>query len=142
MSAPRGAAPDWSPSDRSRVWLPAARRLVGSWLSDRPFLWGAAAAVLANAGLYLYVWWIVPGLPELIPLHYDPTGTVDQIGRPSGLFWLAVIGSLVLVANLVIAGVVHAFERVAAHVLLWAALGVQVVLAGGVWLLVAKAAGE
>ncbi|HEV8635063.1 MAG TPA: hypothetical protein VG370_12590 [Chloroflexota bacterium] len=132
----------WSASARPWTGLLRLRWLVGSWLSDRPFAWAAIAAVLANAGLYLYVWWIVPGLPELIPLHYDPTGTVDQIGRPGGLFRLPIVGSLVLVANLAIAGVVHLFERTAGHVLVWTALGVQVVLAGGVWLLIAKAAGE
>ena len=141
MSARRGAAPDWSES-RGGPWLLLLRRLVDSWWSDRAFVWGALAAVLANAGLYLYVWWLVHGQPELIPLHYDPTGTVDLIGRPSELFRLPLIGSLILSANLVIAGVVHRYERVAGHVLLWTALGVQLVLASGVWLLIAKAAGE
>jgi hypothetical protein len=141
VSARRDAAPDWSASER-RPWPLLLRRLVASWLSDRAFLWGAVAAVLANAGLYLYVWWIIPGLPEMLPLHYDATGTVDLIGRPSELFRLPSIGSLILAANLAIAGLAHAFERPAGHVLLWTALGVQLVLASGVWLLIAKAAGE
>jgi hypothetical protein len=141
VSARGGAAPDWSES-RLRPWLLLLRRQVEAWLSDRAFVWGAIAAVLANAGLYLYVWWIVPGLPELIPLHYDPTGTVDVIGRPGELFRLPQCGCLILAATRAGAGAAHRFERVAGHVLLWAALGVQLVLASGVWLLIAKAAGE
>jgi hypothetical protein len=141
LSARRGAAPEWSDA-RERGLPPLLRRLVASWLSDRVFLWGVLAAVLANAGLYLYVWLVVPGLPELIPLHYDPTGAVDLIGRSVELFRLPLIGSLVLAADLLIAGAVHRFERLAAHVMLWTALGVQLVLASGVWLLVAKAAGD
>jgi hypothetical protein len=140
VSARRGAAPDWSAAGE-RPGLDRRRRLVASWLSDRAFLAGALAAVLANAALHLYVRSVVPGLPAQVPLHYDPTGTPDLIGSSTELFRRPAIGSLVLVANLLIAGVVHPFERLGGHLLIWTALGVQLLLASGVGLLIARAAG-
>lgn len=114
-------------------------RLPATALTDRPLLGAAAAALIANLALYLYLWRVAPTLPELMPLHYDAFGVVDQIGRASELFRLPLIGSLVLVVDVALAWALHARERPAAHVLAWAGLGVQLVLASGAWLVISRA---
>jgi hypothetical protein len=101
-----------------------------------------AATLLANLATYLYVWSALPGLPELMPLHYNGAGVVDLIGRPAELMRLPAIGTLLLVANASIALTLHRRERPGAHVLLWTALVAQLVIGSGTWVLVTKAAGE
>ena len=123
--------------------LPTRRRgqvsLPRSWLGDRPLLAVAAAALLANLALYVYLWRVIPSLPEVMPLHYDALGIVDQLGRPAELFRLPIIGTIVLAADAVLAAMLHSRERPAAHVHAWASLGVQLVLASGAWLVISRA---
>jgi hypothetical protein len=123
--------------------LPAGRRgqisLPRSWLGDKALVAALAAALLANLALYAYLWRITPTLPEVMPLHYDALGVVDQLGRPDELFRLPMIGTLVLVVDALLAVLLHGRERPAAHVLAWAALGVQLVLASGAWLVISRA---
>ena len=116
-----------------------APRLPASALADRPLVGASAVALLANLALYVYLWRVTPTLPELMPLHYDALGVVDQIGRPSELFRLPLIGTLVLLVDGLLAAVLHERERPAAHVLVWAALAVQLVLASGAWLVISRA---
>jgi hypothetical protein len=113
-------------------------RLPASVLADRALLAVLAAALLVNLALYAYLWRVTPTLPEVMPLHYDALGVVDQLGRPAELFRLPIIGSVVLVADALLAAALHPRERPAAHVLVWAALGVQLVLASGTWLVIAR----
>lgn len=113
--------------------------LAATWWSDRPLAAALIAATLANLALYAYVWRALAGLPEMMPLHYDAQGVVDQLGRPSELFRLPIIGSIVLVADAALAALMHRRERPAAHVLIWVGLGVQVVLASGAWLVITRA---
>jgi hypothetical protein len=114
-------------------------RLPASAVADRPLLGALTLALIANLALYLYLWRVTPNLPEVMPLHYDALGIVDQLGRPAELFRLPIIGTIVLAADALLAALLHERERPAAHVLAWAALGVQLVLASGAWLVVTKA---
>jgi hypothetical protein len=109
-------------------------RLLGSALADRPLVAAVAVALLANLALYAYLWQVTPTLPEVMPLHYDALGVVDQLGRPSELYRLPLIGSLVLGVDTLLAAALPA-----AHVLVWGALAVQVVLASGAWLVISRA---
>jgi uncharacterized membrane protein len=115
------------------------RRLPDAALSDRPLLAVFALALVANLALYLYLWRVTPSLPEVMPLHYDALGVVDQLGRPAELFRLPMIGSVVLLVDAVLSAFLQERERPAAHVLVWAALGVQLVLASGAWLVISRA---
>jgi hypothetical protein len=114
-------------------------RLAASALADRPLVVALAVSLLANLALYAFLWQVTPTLPEVMPLHYDALGVVDQLGRPAELFRLPLIGSLVLAVDALLAAVLHGRERPAAHVLAWGALAVQVVLASGAWLVISRA---
>jgi uncharacterized membrane protein len=92
--------------------------------------------------MYAYVWSVQGSLPELMPLHYNGAGVVDLIGRPSELVKLPAIGTGILLANAVLAWLLHRAERPAAHLLVWAAFVAQLVFGSGAWVLVQKAAGE
>jgi hypothetical protein len=116
-----------------------AVRLTASALADRPLVAALAVSLLANLALYAYLWQVTPTLPEVMPLHYDALGVVDQLGRPAELYRLPLIGSLVLVVDALAAVALHGRERPAAHVLVWGALAVQVVLASGAWLVISRA---
>jgi hypothetical protein len=109
--------------------------------NDRPFLTGALLGLVANLAGYGYVWASLGRVPQLLPLHYNGGGYVDQVGAAADLFRLPAIGTLVLLANLALALTLHERERPAAHVLLWTAVAVQMVLGSGVWVLIDKAAG-
>jgi hypothetical protein len=64
-----------------------------------------------------------------LPLHFNVLGEVNRVGERSEVFWLPLIGSLVLGANLAGALVVHARrEAVAAYILVGMAVLVQVLL--------------
>jgi len=121
----------------------SSRRTVAatSVLGDLGLRVAVAATVLANLAVYGYVWTAIPGLPELMPLHYNGVGVVDLIGRPAELLRLPEIGTVVLGANLALAFALHRAERPAAHILLWTALAVQLMVGAGAWILVTKAAG-
>lgn len=122
----------------------SGRRSVAatSVLGDLGLRVAVSVAVLANLTVYGYVWTAIPGLPELMPLHYNGVGVVDLIGRPAELLRLPGIGTVVLGANLALAFALHRAERPAAHILLWTALAVQLMIGAGAWILITKAAGE
>jgi hypothetical protein len=102
--------------------LPAwSDRLAQAWL---------AAAVIANLALFAYIALRFPGLPNLLPLHFDPTGAPDRIGYRVELFRLPAIGLVVLTVNSTIGLLLHRRERLAAYVLLAAAFLTQLLLAG------------
>jgi hypothetical protein len=99
------------------VW---SDRLAQAWL---------VAAVLTNLALFGYIALRFPGLPNLLPLHFDPTGVPDRIGYRIEVFRLPVIGLVVLVANATIGLLLYQRERLAAYLLLAAAVLTQLLLA-------------
>lgn len=109
-------------------FLPSPLGALAIW-RDRPLLAGAALGLLADLSLYAYMCWRYSGLPERLPLHFNVLGEVNRVGERSEVFWLPLIGSLVLGANLAGALAVHARkEAVAAYILVGMAVLVQVLL--------------
>jgi hypothetical protein len=90
-------------------------------------------AMALNAALFAYICVRYQSLPALIPLHFDALGEPDRIGPRGDLFWLPAIGLLVLGANAVLGALLHARERLAAHLLLAAAVLEQLLLAVAIW---------
>jgi uncharacterized membrane protein len=98
--------------------------------------------LVLNLAFYAYVWSAQPGLPELMPLHYNGAGVVDLIGRPAELMKLPAIGTMILLLNGAVALALRGRERPAAMLMLVVACAVQLVFGSGAWVLVSKAAGE
>jgi len=92
-------------------------------------LGGASVAVLALFGFLAARF---PTLPRLLPLHFDALGDPDRLGPQGQVFFIPLIGLVVLLVNGALGGVLYRHERLAAyllwggaaavHVLLWAAV--------------------
>ncbi len=89
------------------------------------FLVLALMALLASFG---YVSAKYPGLPELMPLHFNFAGEPDLIGPPRDAFRMPIIGLLILVANGVVAAAIHGWQRAAGRLLLVATVFMQLVM--------------
>ncbi|MHB0870015.1 MAG: PH domain-containing protein [Chloroflexota bacterium] len=86
------------------------------------------AAVLLLLVSFGYVSAKFPELPELMPLHFNFAGEPDLIGPPRDAFRMPGIGLLILLANGVLAALVHSWQRAAGRVLVAATLFVQLVM--------------
>lgn len=93
---------------------------------DRPaqvLLTGGLVALLALTGLLCFRF---PNLPPLIPLHFDALGMPDRLGVRGQIFFLPLIGLIVLTVNGILGGLLYRRERLAAYLLWGGALTVQV----------------
>ncbi|HVC32407.1 MAG TPA: hypothetical protein VNL16_02745 [Chloroflexota bacterium] len=109
--------------------IAAARAVVGSSLWRDPIAVGLiVASIVGLSALAIYVHAWLPSLPRLLPLHYNGQGSVDLIGPRSDLYKMPGIGAVVFISDLVVSGVLHRRERLAALILLAASALVQVML--------------
>jgi hypothetical protein len=84
--------------------------------------------LLLNVGFFAYLCWRYPGLPSIVPLHFDAAGAVDRSGARISLFILPLIGVLVWGGNGALGLLLRAREHVAAYLLWSGTLIVQVLL--------------
>lgn len=87
-----------------------------------------AGAALADAALYAYVAWWYPAFPNAMPVHFNAAGLADRWGPAFALFWLPEIGTIVLVANVLLSVLLPLRRPMTALLLLASALMVQVFL--------------
>ncbi len=73
-----------------------------------------------------------PGLPPLLPLHFDAAGLPDRLGSRGEIFYIPLIGFVVLAVNGVLGGALYARERLGAYLLWGAGFLVQVLFWGAV----------
>ncbi len=69
-----------------------------------------------------------PDLPRLLPLHFDAYGDADRLGPQGQIFFLPLIGLLILVVNGLLGGVLYRRERQAAYLLWGGAMVIQLLL--------------
>jgi hypothetical protein len=72
-------------------------------------------ALLVLVGLLAFEF---PGLPSLVPLHFDAAGNADRLGSRVNIFTIPLIGLLAFLSNGALGWLVHNRERVASY-LLW-----------------------
>ena len=96
-----------------RDWLGLALLAVG-------FL-----ALLALIGLLCFRF---PGLPRLVPLHFDVVGDPDRLGPRGQIFVIPLIGLLALLLNGTLGGLAYRRERVASYVLWGGVVLIQVLV--------------
>jgi hypothetical protein len=119
-SAHRRAA--WSPEhEHSPIWM------------DRWSVALLALAILANAGLGIFLWQRFETFPDLIALHYNAFGEADIIGNKSEIYRLPLIGTIIWSSNAALAVVASRYDRVMARATLTVGLVVQVMFAAGAW---------
>jgi hypothetical protein len=93
---------------------------------DLWFWSGALLGAVANFILWGLVASLYSGLPNRLPLHFDPRGRVDLVGPREGLLIVPLIGSMTALVNSFLGLVVHHRERFAVYLLLGVNLLVQI----------------
>jgi hypothetical protein len=94
---------------------------------DRAALALLSSAAAANAGLFAYIAFCYPSLPEIVPLLSE-AGQVTLIGAREELFELPLIGLAVVLANTALGLVLHRQERLVTYALGAIALLVQILV--------------
>ena len=82
-------------------------------------------ALLALVGLLAFEF---PGLPPLVPLHFDAAGSPDRLGSRLNIFTIPLIGLSVFLFNGVLGWLAHKRERVASYLLWGGTVLVQVLI--------------
>jgi hypothetical protein len=93
-------------------------------------------AVALNGALWLYLSLRIPTLPDVLAIHYNSAGQVDRIGFRDQLYILPVIGLLTLLGNGVLAAIFSRRDANLGHLVLSAAILVQLLLAGAAFQLI------
>ncbi|NUQ38267.1 MAG: DUF1648 domain-containing protein [Caldilineales bacterium] len=85
--------------------------------------------IMGGLGLSLLLFalliWRFPGLPAMLPLHYDAAGAPDRLGPRQALFLLPLITGLIWFTNGVLGVILYERQRVAAYLLWGGALLLQ-----------------
>lgn len=84
---------------------------------------GGLGALLMLTGFLCFRF---PYLPPLIPLHFDALGVPDRLGVRGQIFFIPLIGLIMLAVNGILGGLLYRRERLAAYLLWGGALMVQV----------------
>ncbi len=87
-----------------------------------------AVGVLGVLTLVGLAFWQYPRLPAQIPMHFDVQGLPDRLAPPGSVFYLPLVGMLVLLANSVLGAWAYGRERVLSYFLWGASVLVQVLL--------------
>jgi len=104
------------------------------YLAAQPFWEDRAAQLLAAAAfamffaMFAFIYRQYPGMPDSIALSFPQLDGVTRIGSKSELLKLPVAGAILLLVNLGLGFVAHAWERMVGYVLLLAAIGAEGIL--------------
>ncbi len=90
---------------------------------------GGLVGLLALTGFLCFRF---PDLPPLIPLHFSAAGDPDRLGTRGQIFFIPLIGLIVLTLNGMLGGLLYRYERLAAYLLWGGGLMMQVLFWGAV----------
>jgi hypothetical protein len=111
-----------------RPGLEVPRLLQNLFWRDRLGRTLTAVALLGALILLGLAFWLYPGLPEQVPMHFDQAGQPDRLAPPTDIFYLPLVGFLVLVANSLLGAWVYGRERVLSYFAWSGAVLVQLIL--------------
>jgi len=86
------------------------------------------AGFLLNLWLVAYICKAYPGLPRILPLHFDSLGEVDRVGERTELFILPIIGWMVQMFDTSAGLLLHPRQTTGSYLLFVAAVLVQALL--------------
>lgn len=107
------------------------------YLAAQPFWEDRTAQLLALAAfgaffaMFGYVYQQYPDLPQSIPLSFPQLNGVTRVGDKDELLRIPLTGIAILLVNLALGFVAHAWERMVGYVLLVAAIAAQGALLAG-----------
>jgi hypothetical protein len=90
------------------------------------------AALVAVLALFGFLSARFLSLPRLLPLHFDAAGNPDRLGSRGQIFFLPLIGLIVLLVNTTLGGALYRRERLVSYLFWGGALLVVVFLWGAV----------
>lgn len=99
---------------------------------DRLALGLLAGGLVVLLGLVGFLCFRFPHLPPLIPLHFDAIGNPDRLGVRGQIFFIPLIGLIVLILNGILGGLLYRHERLAAYLLWGGGLMMQVLFWGAI----------
>lgn len=89
--------------------------------------WGIVILCLAvNLALWGTISFLYAGLPDRLPLQFDPRGRIELVGSKAGLLIVPIIGSMTWIANSILGLLIHYRERFAVSMLIGVNLLVQI----------------
>lgn len=93
---------------------------------DRLALGMLTGGFLGLLGLVGFLCFRFPSLPPLLPLHFDALGNPDRLGVRGQIFFIPLIGWIVLLVNGALGGLLYPRERLGAYLLWGGGLAVQI----------------
>ncbi|MCB0191429.1 MAG: DUF1648 domain-containing protein [Anaerolineae bacterium] len=115
----------------TQQWQEEVRRgwpLTIGMLSDPLSWWLIGVAALICLALLGYVSIRYTNLPPSLPIHFNNFGQADRITDKINLFTLPAVGGIALGINIILGGLIHHREKVAAYMLLGSTVTVQIFL--------------
>ena len=85
----------------------------------------AAAAILACVLVFAVIFGRYPGLPETLPLSFPSLGGITRVASKEELLTLPTTAFGILLINLILGYVLHAWERILGYLLFIGAVGLQ-----------------
>lgn len=107
------------------------RRIKLFLLQDRFFSIVFSAAIVLNLVIWVLLYFKIPHFGGFLPLHYNIYFGVDLTGMWYELIMIPVVGLFIILANFILATLVHSQEKILGYFLLSAALLAQLLLLVG-----------
>ena len=113
-----------APAPQSPYYADAINALLG----DHGLQVLLTLILVANVAVFAYLFLRFENLPNLMPLHFDASGTPDRIESKNGIFALPIIGVTVFFLNTGLGILLHNRERAATLMLAVATLFIQILM--------------
>ncbi len=94
-------------------------------LRDRYFWAMLIVALFVNFGLFAFLFFVLPQLPPLAPLHFDAAGQPDRIEPQTAIFSLPQIGLIMIGLNFTLGALAYRRETLVSYLLGGVAIGAQ-----------------
>jgi hypothetical protein len=91
-----------------------------------------ALGIVVNLLMFMYLFWRLPELPELLRLHFNKFGEVDRIGPRGDIMWLPFIGLLTLFVNSFLGAVLYKKDKLYGYLLFISTLIIEFFLWVGI----------
>jgi hypothetical protein len=109
-----------------------ARRFFwhGYW-TDPTVFFSFALAFLANAGMWISIWWLVKPTDQPVILHYNVYFGIDAIGDWRNIFLMPALALAFLLVNAILSRFFYYKERLVSYLFILMALALQLLMAVG-----------
>ena len=103
------------------------KKFLSFFIKDPTFLFSFIASLFVNLAIWINLFRIQK-IDGLIPLHYNIYLGIDHVGTWYKLFTVPIIGITILILNLILSIFVYFKDKLIAHILIFSALFVQIIL--------------